>query len=93
MLSICYLKLGNFVVATVGGVVGMALVLRGGSAVMWHASKSEFPYFQGTLLRHNAWRHCCRCLRRTVSPLHEVLLAMACSLLCVGRSSACLLHS
>ncbi|CAL8471759.1 g11301 [Coccomyxa elongata] len=32
---------------TVGGVVGMALVLRGGSAVMWHASKSEFPYFQG----------------------------------------------
>ena len=27
----------------------MALVLRGGAAVMWHASKSEFPYFQGTL--------------------------------------------
>ena len=26
----------------------MALVLRGGSAVMWHASKNEFPYFQGT---------------------------------------------
>ena len=57
----------------------MALVLRGGSAVMWHASKTEFPYFQGTLLCHDARRHCCRCLRRTVSPLQDVLLAIACS--------------
>ncbi|CAK0780225.1 hypothetical protein CVIRNUC_004976 [Coccomyxa viridis] len=32
---------------TVGGVVGMALVLRGGAAVMWHGHKAEFPYFQG----------------------------------------------
>ena len=29
--------------------MGMALVLRGSSAVLWHASKSEFPYFQGML--------------------------------------------
>ena len=28
----------------------MALVLRGGAAVMWHGHKSEFPYFQGGAL-------------------------------------------
>ncbi len=31
---------------TVGAIIGMTLVLGGGDAVVWSASKSSFPYFQ-----------------------------------------------
>jgi hypothetical protein len=35
---------------TVGAVVGMALVLQGSSAVMWHTSSSTFPFYKGARL-------------------------------------------
>jgi hypothetical protein len=43
------------VVAAVGATLGMALVLRGGSAVIWSKHQDAFPYIKGMLVIFLSW--------------------------------------
>lgn len=40
---------------TVGATIGFALAAEGGSAVIWSASKSTFPYFKGVAAIFTSW--------------------------------------
>jgi solute carrier family 20 (sodium-dependent phosphate transporter) len=41
--------------AAVGATLGMALVLRGGSAVIWSKHQDAFPYIKGMLVVFLSW--------------------------------------
>jgi hypothetical protein len=82
LLSAC---LNAFVTYAVGATLGMALVLRGGSAVIWSQHQDAFPYIKGMLVIFLSWvvspiasgdltpDSCCLCVRCPSVPLGYVL--------------------